>query len=83
MDDYRPIACVFHERLEFAVLRRLRLKLAWQTEAGAEQGANVLPIDVATRAGAEWLTVKHEDGQTEVIRLDRILSAREIKPSAG
>jgi Rho-binding antiterminator len=80
MSAYQPIACAAHERLEFAVLRRQRLNLAWRTEAGVEQRETVLPIDVATRAGAEWLTVKHGEGQTEVIRLDRILSATESTP---
>jgi Rho-binding antiterminator len=83
MGDYIPVACVFHERLEFAVLRRLRLDLAWRSETGAEQVASVLPVDVATRAGAEWLSVQYGDGQTEVIRLDRILSAHESAPPAA
>jgi Rho-binding antiterminator len=78
MADYAPVACAFHERLEFAVLRRLRLDLRWRSEAGDELAETVLPTDVATRAGAEWLSVRRADGQVEVIRLDRILSAREV-----
>jgi Rho-binding antiterminator len=80
MPAYQPIACADHERLEFAVLRRQHLDLVWRTEAGVEQRETVLPIDVATRAGAEWLTVQHGEGQTEVIRLDRILSSMERPP---
>jgi Rho-binding antiterminator len=80
MSAYQPIACAAHERLEVAVLRRQRLNLAWRTEAGEERVETVLPVDVATRAGAEWLTVKLVDGQAEVIRLDRILSAMESAP---
>jgi len=78
MGDYTPVACMFHERLEFAVLRRLRLDLCWRTEGGGELRETVLPVDVETRAGAEWLSVRRTDGQLEVIRLDRILSAKEV-----
>lgn len=74
MVDYQPIACIDHERLEFAVLRRQRLLLRWQDEAGTVREAVVLPIDVATRQGAEWLSYREADGPEAVLRLDRILS---------
>jgi Rho-binding antiterminator len=38
----------------------------------------VLPLDVATRDGAEWLKFRREDGSHEEIRLDRILSFKEV-----
>jgi len=75
MSAYQPIACAAHERLEFAVLRRQRLNLVWRTEAGEERVETVLPVDVATREGAEWLTIQRRGGQSESIRLDRIVSA--------
>ena len=74
MPDYVPIACVEHERLEFAVLRRQRLLLRYRDEAGAEQEAAVLPLDVYTRDGAEWLKMRDRAGVETVIRLDRILA---------
>lgn len=70
--DYVPIACATHERLEFAVLRRQRLRLVWQAATG-EIDETLLPLDVETRDGAEWLTVQRADGRREVLRLDRIL----------
>jgi Rho-binding antiterminator len=74
--DYIPIACAEHERLEFAVLRRRHLQLTWLGEDGATQCCErVLPLDVATRAGAEWLTMRRTSGETELVRLDRILAA--------
>ena len=82
MQGYIPVACILHERLEFAVLRRLPLAMRWQTEDGASRGGTVLPIDVATRDGAEWLTVRHAGGDAEVIRLDRLLSVEEV-PARG
>lgn len=71
--DYQPIACAQHERLEFSVLRRIPLLLEY-----SGQRVRVLPLDVATRNGAEWLKFRHEDGSEEEIRLDRISSFEEI-----
>ena len=77
MSDYVPIACAEHERLEFAVLRRQRLHLEFRDEKNALTfSRNVLPIDVETRDGAEWLSFRAEDGAESVIRLDRIVSAK-------
>lgn len=73
-EPYQPVACAFHESLEFAVLRRQRLRLRFQGAAG-EAEAVVLPLDVATRDGAEWLSCQTEDGQGLVLRLDYIRAA--------
>ncbi|MDD5366185.1 MAG: transcriptional antiterminator, Rof [Gallionellaceae bacterium] len=75
MADYQPIACVVHERLEFAVLKRRQLKLACRDGVGDLAG---LPLDVYTRDGAEWLRLRAEDGHEHVLRLDRIESFVEI-----
>ncbi|MDD5390963.1 MAG: transcriptional antiterminator, Rof [Gallionellaceae bacterium] len=76
--DYLPIACAVHERLEFAVLRRRHLQLTWLGADGRSQCCEqVLPLDVETRAGAEWLTIKRPSGEIEVVRLDHIRSAVE------
>ncbi len=73
MSEYRSIPCVDHERLEFAVLRRQRLRLHWREESGVEMDSVILPVDVATRDGAEWLSFRREDGPVQVVRLDHIL----------
>ena len=73
-EPYVPIACIEHERLEFAVLRRQRLRLRFLDQHGNEQSLPALPVDVATRDGAEWLTYRLESGETGLLRLDRILS---------
>lgn len=74
---YLPIACMQHERLEFSVLRRIPLKLEYRLE-GQHRVEKVMPLDVATRDGAEWLKFRREDGSAEEIRLDRILSFEEV-----
>lgn len=74
---YEPVACAFHERLEFAVLRRQRLRLRYRDgEAVAE--AVILPLDVYTRDGAEWLVGRLDDGKTRTWRLDLLSAAEPI-----
>jgi Rho-binding antiterminator len=75
MSDYRPIACIDHERLEFAVLKRQRLRLRYLDPDAGERAATVLPLDVYTRDGAEWLSVRDGTGSEFVVRLDRILAS--------
>lgn len=64
---YRPIPCVQHERLEFAALTRQWLDL--RVDGAAQQ---LLPLDVYTRDGAEWLRAQTRQGETLVLRLDRV-----------
>jgi len=78
VSDYQPIACIEHERLEFAVLRRIKLNLEYRDELGQVQKRLVLPTDVATRGGAEWLSFRGSDGLDAVIRLDRIVTAKPV-----
>jgi len=78
MSDYTSIACIEHERLEFAVLRRQKLLLRLRDETGNIQTLTVLPTDVATREQAEWLTYREDSGAVGIVRLDRILSATPV-----
>ena len=64
---YRPIPCSAHERLELAVLRRQWLTL---DVAGAAQ--RVLPVDVYTQNGAEWLRARDASGASVIFRLDAL-----------
>lgn len=76
-EKYQPIACILHERLEFSVLRKIPLRLEYR-QADQDRIEQVLPLDVATRDGAEWLAFRREDGSREEIRLDRIVSFKEM-----
>lgn len=67
MSDYRPIACAQHERLEFAALTKQWLEV---TVDGVAQ--RLLPLDVYTRGGAEWLLAKTESGEQLTLRLDML-----------
>ncbi len=76
--DYLPVACAAHEHLELAVMRRRHLLLTWMDEQDpTPRSGVVLPLDVATRDGAEWLRIQRPDGHSEEVRLDRILAASE------
>lgn len=69
MSDYRSIACADHERLEFAVLTRQWLEVG--VTAGERPGRQrLLPVDVYTRDGAEWLVAETESGERQTLRLD-------------
>jgi len=74
MSDYRPIPCIQHERLEYAVLKHIRLELRWLDANDQERCDSVEPTDVSTRDGAEWLSWRNAMGETGCIRLDRILT---------
>ncbi|MDP1926905.1 MAG: transcriptional antiterminator, Rof [Thiobacillus sp.] len=65
MSDYRPIACADHERLEFATLTGQWLSLRVNGEL-----QRLLPLDVYTREGAEWLLAQTESGEQLTLRLD-------------
>ena len=71
MSDYRAIACSDHERLEFAALTRqwLDVKVTTGDRAGRQR---LLPLDVYTRDGAEWLLAETESGEQLTLRLDRL-----------
>lgn len=69
MSDYRSIACADHERLEFAALTRQWLDI--KVTAGDQPGTQrLLPLDVYTREGAEWLVAETEAGEKLTLRLD-------------
>lgn len=76
-DEYRPIPCMQHERLEFSVLRRLFLELEYVKD-GVRHRERVLPLDVNTRSGAEWLIARREHGDVIELRLDAILEFKEL-----
>ncbi|MBT9567471.1 MAG: transcriptional antiterminator, Rof [Thiobacillus sp.] len=71
MKVYQPIACADHERLEYAVLKRQWLDVTVTSE-GRQGRVRLLPRDVYTREGAEWLLAEMESGEQRVMRLDEL-----------
>ncbi len=76
LGDYQPIPCIQHERLEFSVLRRIPLRLEYRL-GDESRSETVLPRDVYTRGGAEWLRFQRRDGEEVEIRLDAITAFSE------
>jgi Rho-binding antiterminator len=68
LSSYRPIACADHERLEFAALTKQWLEVA--VDGGTVQ--RLLPLDVYTREGAEWLQAQTAAGDVVTLRLDTL-----------
>ncbi|MHB1093715.1 transcriptional antiterminator, Rof [Thiobacillus sp.] len=68
MSDYQPIPCADHERLEFAALTKQWLEVA--VDCGMAQ--RLLPLDVYTRNGAEWLKAQTGAGDMVTLRLDTL-----------
>lgn len=68
-EAYRPISCVSHERLEFAVLKQqwLQIEVTQGEHAGKQR---LLPLDVYAREGVEWLEAQTESGEKLKLRLD-------------
>jgi len=80
LDPYKPIACNVHSEYELAVMRRTRLRLAWREASGQRRIGWVLPLDIYSRRGVEYMVVQSHDGDRHEIRLDKILSAAPRNP---
>jgi len=67
VSDYRPIACSDHERLEFAALKK-----QWLDVRVGGEAQRLLPLDVYTRDGAEWLLAQTDSAEQLTLRLDSL-----------
>ncbi len=76
MKPYQPIPCIQHERLEYAALRRIPLRLTYLD--GETLTETVIVTDVLTREGAEWLCFRNEHGEDKTLRLDHIAEFQEL-----
>jgi Rho-binding antiterminator len=70
--SYNPVDCGLHSRFELAVMRARPLILGWRQPDGAVRREPVLPLDLATREGAEYLLVE-AGGERLQLRLDWIV----------
>ena len=72
MSDYRPIECGLHSRYELAVMHRMPLTLCWQGSDGLTHLETLLPEDLETRNGEEFLVLRNGAGERLKVRLDHI-----------
>lgn len=75
MKDYQPIDCRTYGEFERAIMARQRLRIRWRDADDLEHLEIVLPTDLETCRGEEFLHVGNEQGQSFRLRLDRIISA--------
>ena len=73
MTDYRPVDCAVHSEYELAIMQRRRLHITWSGNDATTCSEVVMPTDLYTRQGEEYLIVTCSDGQVGHIRLDRII----------
>lgn len=74
MNDYRPIDCGVHDRLESLSVLRTRCRIDFHATDGTTRSVTGRIADIFTHEGAEYL--RTDDG-TE-IRLDRL---RTVEPT--
>ena len=72
MTDYKPIACDLHSEYELAIMQGRSLRLSWRDGQQARCNSTVMPLDLYTHAGAEFLRVRDAEHREHDIRLDWI-----------
>ena len=75
MSDYQPIACGLYSEYELAIMHRTPLTLSWRGTDGLDHLETLLPKDLETCKGEEFLVLLNAAGEHLRVRLDRILSA--------
>ena len=83
MDDYSPIDCATYSRYELAILRRQPLRLRWRDVDGIVHLEVVVPTDLQTAQGVEYLEARTSDGRTLRWRLDEIVASRPVQRPAA
>ncbi len=75
MSDYQPIACGLYSEYELAIMHRTPLTLCWRGMDGLAHLETLLPEDLETLKGEEFLVLRNGAGEQLRVRLDRITAA--------
>ena len=78
MSDYTPIDCALYSEYELAIMRKWKLRIGWRDTQGMTHVETVLPRDLQTRHGEEFLIMETRDGRCLEIRLDQINEAKRL-----
>ncbi|NOR40540.1 MAG: transcriptional antiterminator, Rof [Gammaproteobacteria bacterium] len=78
MTDYRPVDCDLHSEYELVIMQRSKIMLTWQDVAGSVHTEAVLPLDLLTHSGEEFMVFSTGAGSECEIRLDHIRSFSRI-----
>ncbi|MFW5969350.1 MAG: transcriptional antiterminator, Rof [Halofilum sp. (in: g-proteobacteria)] len=71
--EYHPVPGELYDQYELAILRHEWLRLGWRAPRGECRVEAVLPVDLRTRQGAEYIIVEDLIGRRRCLRLDRIV----------
>lgn len=76
MSDYIPIDCGLYSEYELAIIRRWKLRIVWKDADGVSHVEMLLPRDLKTLQGEEFLIAETTSGERLEIRLDQIAEAK-------
>lgn len=79
-NEYKPIACAIHDRIELAIMRARPIELSWTDPGGRQHTRTLTPVATLTRAKEEFLRVEDRSGQQWEIRLDRLRISHSALP---
>jgi Rho-binding antiterminator len=74
--DYTPIDCGSYSEYELAIMHGKRLRVSWRDAEGPPRIEVLVPVDLRTRQGEEYLVAINHLGAEREIRLDRILGCQ-------
>ena len=72
MTDYTPVDCGLHSNYELAIMQHQPVRLSWQDNEASVHTETVLPTDLVTRNGEEFMRITRTGGDSLEIRLDHI-----------
>lgn len=78
MSDYTPIDCGQYSDYELAILRKWKLRIGWRDALGLSHIEMLVPRDLQTRQGEEFLIAETLTGVRLEIRLDQITEAQRL-----
>lgn len=68
--DYKPLSCIAYERLEHAILAHARLRIV-RSDGADDRALQVVPTDLITEQGVEYLAFEDASGAPDRVRLDQ------------
>ncbi len=78
MSDYTPIDCDLYSEYELAIMHRSKLRIGWRDSAGLTHIETLMPRDLQTRQGEEFLIAETAMAERIEIRLDQITEAKPL-----
>jgi len=76
-DRYEPVSCDYHDQLEAAAVTKRNVELEFDAQ-GVVQRERGRIADVYSDDGAEFVKLQADEGSAVRIRLDQIVSFREL-----